>query len=129
MQMAVTSFPLLLVLGRTRLLSFRVAADAIAGGKWLGTWITAMSAVSNSGSFLSEMSVTSQTLVGMAERGFMPMKIMAESRHGTHPWALGTIAVVIAMSQPLDFKELILVCERQFSSDEFSQAGAELSQS
>lgn len=96
-----------------------MAANAIAGGEWLGTWMTVMSAVSNSGSFLSEMSVTSQTVVGMSERGFLPRKIMAESRHGTYPWALGAIAVIIAISQPLDFKELVLVCECRFPRDIF----------
>lgn len=93
---------------------YRMAANAIAGGEWLGTWVTVMSVVSNSGSFLSEMSVTSQTVVGMSERGFLPRKIMTESRHGTYPWALGAIAVIIAISQPLDFKELVLVCECRF---------------
>lgn len=68
-------------------------------------------AVANSGSFLSEMSVTSQTLIGMAERGLLPKKLMKESRYGTHPWALGTIASLIAVSQPLDFHSLVLVCE------------------
>lgn len=101
------------------MLTSRMAANAIAGGEWLGTWITVMSAVSNSGSFLSEMSVTSQTLVGMSERGFLPRKVMSESRHGTYPWALGVIAVIIAISQPLDFKELVLVCECRFSRDLF----------
>lgn len=67
--------------------------------------------MANSGSFLSEMTVTSQTLIGMSERGLLPKKLMKESRHGTHPWALGTIALLIAVSQPLDFHALVLVCE------------------
>lgn len=73
-----------------------------------------MAAVANSGSFLSEMSVTSQTLIGMSERGLLPKRMMEESRHGTYPWALGTIAVLIAISQPLDFHALVLVCECDF---------------
>lgn len=57
------------------------------------------------------MSVTSQTLIGMAERGLLSKRLMEESRYGTHPWALATIAVLIAVSQPLDFHALVLVCE------------------
>lgn len=89
----------------------RYAADAIAGGKWLGAWLTVTAAVANSGSFLSEMTVTSQTLVGMAERGLLPRKLLEESPHGTRPYALGVIALLIAVSQPLDFHALVLVCE------------------
>lgn len=57
------------------------------------------------------MTVTSQTLIGMSERGLLPKKLLEESRHGTHPYALGVIAVLIAVSQPLDFHALVLVCE------------------
>lgn len=89
----------------------RYAADAIAGGKWLGAWLTITAAVANSGSFLSEMTVTSQALVGMSEGGLLPQKLLVESRHGTHPYALGVIAALIAISQPLDFHALVLVCE------------------
>lgn len=91
--------------------SRRHAADAIAGGKWLGIWVTIIAAVANSGSFLSEMSVTSQTLIGMSERGLLPKRLMDESRHGTYPWALGVIAALVAVSQPLDFTALVLICE------------------
>ncbi|CAM9381740.1 unnamed protein product [Ectocarpus fasciculatus] len=88
----------------------RYAADEIAGGKWLGAWLTITAAVANSGSFLSEMTVTSQALVGMSEGGLLPQKLLVESRHGTHPYALGVIAALIAISQPLDFHALVLVC-------------------
>lgn len=57
------------------------------------------------------MSVTSQALIGMSERGLLPKKLLEESRHGTHPYALGTIAFLISVSQPLDFHALVLVCE------------------
>lgn len=67
--------------------------------------------MANSGSFLSEMTVTSQTLIGMSERGLLPKKLLKESRYGTHPYALGVIAILIAVSQPLDFHALVLVCE------------------
>lgn len=67
--------------------------------------------MANSGSFLSEMTVTSQTLIGMSERGLLPKKLLKESRYGTYPYALGVIAVLIAVSQPLDFHALVLVCE------------------
>ncbi|CAM9862984.1 unnamed protein product [Pylaiella littoralis] len=88
----------------------RYAADAIAGGKWLGAWLTITAAIANSASFLSEMTVTSQTLIGMSERGLLPKRLLKESPHGTHPYALGLIAVLIAVSQPLDFHALVLVC-------------------
>lgn len=39
---------------------------------------------------------------------------MTESRHGTHPWALAIIAVLIAVSQPLNFHSLVVVCELFF---------------
>lgn len=67
--------------------------------------------MANSGSFLSEMTVTSQTLIGMSERGLLPKKLLKESRYGTYPYALGVIAVLIAVSQPLNFHALVLVCE------------------
>lgn len=89
----------------------RHAADAIMGGRWLGAWLTVTAAIANSGSFLSEMSVTSQTLIGMAERGLLPRRLKEESVHGTYPWALGTIALIIALSQPLNFHALVLVCK------------------
>lgn len=57
------------------------------------------------------MTVTSQTLIGMSERGLLPKKLLKESRHGTYPYALAVIAVLIAVSQPLDFHALVLVCE------------------
>lgn len=95
----------------TRALHDRHAADAIAGGRWLGAWLTITAAVANSGSFLSEMSVTSQTLIGMAERGFLPSKLRNESPHGSYPWALATIAGIIALSQPFDFHALVLICK------------------
>lgn len=57
------------------------------------------------------MTVTSQTLIGMSERGLLPKKLLVESRHGTHPYALGVLAILIAVSQPLDFHALVLVCE------------------
>ena len=60
---------------------------------------------------MSEMTVTSQTLIGMSERGLLPKRLLEESRYGTHPWALGVIAFLIAVSQPLDFHALVLVCE------------------
>lgn len=94
-----------------QLAAIRHAADAIAGGQWLGGWLTVTAAVANSGSFLSEMSVTSQTLIGMSERGLLPGRLMRESRHGTHVWALAVIAVFVCVSQPLDFEALVLVCE------------------
>ncbi|CAM9712514.1 unnamed protein product, partial [Discosporangium mesarthrocarpum] len=102
----------------------RHAADAIAGGRWLGTWLTIMAAISNSGSYLSEMSVTSQTLTGMSERGLLPQKLAEESQFGTHPWALGTIAAFIAASQPLDFDALVLVCNFLYTLQTLTELAA-----
>ncbi|CAM9299754.1 unnamed protein product [Choristocarpus tenellus] len=102
----------------------RLAADSIAGGRWLGVWLMLTAAVANSGSYLSEMSVTSQTLAGMAEGALLPSSLKYKGRHGTHPWALVTIAAIIAASQPLDFDALVRVCNFVYTLQTFLELAA-----
>ncbi|CAM9581583.1 unnamed protein product [Chrysoparadoxa australica] len=88
----------------------KVAADTIVGGLWLGRWITVVAALGNCGAYLSEITITSEMMLGMAEKGILPAPLKRQSYHGTPSFCLVAIALIIAAIQPLDFQNLVALC-------------------
>jgi amino acid transporter len=88
-------------------LGYFAAVGKKVGGPWLAWWIVAAAAVSAVGQFEAEMSSDSFLLLGMAQRGFLPARLAARSRHGTPGLAIALSSAGILLLVPLSFLEIV----------------------
>ncbi|MCE0481868.1 hypothetical protein HAX54_039965 [Datura stramonium] len=79
----------------------------IIGGVWLRLWVQGASAVSNMGMFLAEMSGDSFQLLGMAERGMLPVFFAKRSRYGTPLVGILFSASGVVLLSWLSFQEIV----------------------
>lgn len=77
------------------------------GGVWLRVWLQVASALSNMGMFVTEMSSDSFQLLGMAERGMLPVLFAKRSRYGTPPLGIFFSASGVVLLSWLSFQEIV----------------------
>lgn len=85
---------------------FATAASDIVG-PWLGGWTVFAAGISNLGLFQAELSADSFQLMGMAERGYVPMFFSKRSRHGTPTYSIALGIAIIVLFGASDLSTLI----------------------
>lgn len=93
--------------GRDWSLGYFAAVGKAVGGAWLSWWIVGAAAVSAAGQFEAEMSSDAYLLLGMAQRGFLPARLAARSRHGSPGLAIALSSVGILLLVPLSFLQIV----------------------
>ena len=88
-------------------LGYFAAVARRVGGRWLAWWLVAAAAVSAAGQFEAEMSSDAFLLLGMAQRGFLPARLAARSRHGTPGLAIALSSAGILLLVPLSFLQIV----------------------
>ena len=79
---------------------YLVTVIANSTGQWVGAWAVFGIAVCNISLFQAQLSATAYKLMGMAERGYLPGKLMERNSFGTPTYTLligGVIAIVLNM--------------------------------
>ena len=94
------------------------------GGKWLAGAVVAAAAVSAAGQFEAEMSSDSFLLLGMAQRGFLPARLAARSKHGTPGLAIALSASGVLLLAPLSFLEIVDLLNFVYCLAELLEFGA-----
>ena len=93
--------------GKDWSLGYFAAVGKAVGGAWLSWWIVGAAAVSAAGQFEAEMSSDAFLLLGMAQRGFLPARLAARSKHGSPGLAIALSSVGILLLVPLSFLEIV----------------------
>ena len=94
------------------------------GGKWLAGAVVAAAAVSAAGQFEAEMSSDAFLLLGMAQRGFLPARLAARSKHGTPGLAIALSASGVLLLAPLSFLEIVDLLNFVYCLAELLEFGA-----
>ncbi|GLJ56143.1 hypothetical protein SUGI_1205190 [Cryptomeria japonica] len=79
----------------------------ILGGFWLQWWVEAASALSNMGMFEAEMSSDSFQLLGMAEKGMLPLIFTVRSKYGTPLLGILFSASGVLLLSSMTFQEIM----------------------
>eukprot|EP00051_Salpingoeca_urceolata_P013533 m.169981 g.169981 ORF g.169981 m.169981 type:complete len:495 (-) comp17819_c0_seq3:62-1546(-) len=79
----------------------------IVGGEWLQTWTVIAIAASSIGLFQAEMTTDSYQLLGMAERGMLPLVFAKRSRFGTPTAGILLGAAFLSVCALLSLSEII----------------------
>jgi amino acid transporter len=83
---------------------------ALAGGPWLGTWLTLAGMISAAGMLNALLCTSARVPFAMAARGTLPRALAAQHKKFVTPWkAILANSVGIAALTPFSFQELIEV--------------------
>ncbi|KAJ7519547.1 hypothetical protein O6H91_20G043700 [Diphasiastrum complanatum] len=77
------------------------------GGVWLKWWVEIAAALSNMGLFEAEMSSDAFQLLGMGERGMLPLLFAQRSKYGTPIWGIVFSSTGVIMLSWMSFQEII----------------------
>ena len=105
-------FPLLIGIGvdsRSKEWTLGYFADIAhqVGGEWLSWWLVAAAAVSQLGQFEAEMTTDSYQLLGMAERGFLPLAFARRSKYGSPTLAIMLSSLGVCFIAIFNFVEIV----------------------
>ena len=85
-------------------------AAALAGGHWLGTWLTLAGMISAAGMLNALLCTSARVPFAMARRGMLPDALAAQHVKFVTPWkALLVNSIGVAALMPFSFQELIEV--------------------
>jgi len=84
-------------------------------GPWLGAWTVFAAAISNIAMFQAELSADAFQLMGMADRGHVPVLFSRRSKHGTPTNGLILGTIVIVCLGVTDFEQLIEMLNFNYS--------------
>ncbi|CAM9364873.1 unnamed protein product [Phaeothamnion confervicola] len=88
--------------------TFKDMAD-INVGTWLGWWIVAGSVFSCVGATIAGLNATVFSVLGQAERGWLPRGLARRGAHGTPAAAIALIASVMMAMQLLELTDIIAI--------------------